>query len=280
MLFDLHVHSTASDGTLSPEELINEAVSMGLLGIAITDHDTTDGLQIAEKYLSTHGIALDFIPGIEMNTELGEYEVHILGYYIDYNNHRLQERLSEIRGQRQQRAKSMVDKLCELGLKIDYEDVISLAGSDLIARPHVAMAMVKAGYVENIKEAFNKYIGKGKPAYVNRYKFTPDEAIELIEQAGGIAVLAHPGLITDQSLMPNILDMGIVGLEVYYPEHNEEQIEAFLNLARDNRLLITGGSDFHGLNSSESRAQLGATGINSVHMSKMKALNKNNLINK
>lgn len=272
MLYDLHVHSTASDGTLSPEELINEAVSIGLLGIAITDHDTTDGLQIADNYLHTHGIALDFIPGIELNTELGENEVHILGYYIDCNNSHLQERLLEIRGQRQQRAKSMVNKLCELGLKINYEDVINLAGTDLIARPHVAMAMVEAGYVENIKEAFTKYIGKGKSAYVNRYKFTPNEAINLIEQAGGIAVLAHPGLIADQRVIPSIIEMGIMGLEVYYPEHNEEQIEAFLNMAQDNCLIITGGSDFHGLNNSGNRSQLGAAGINSVLMSKIKHL--------
>ncbi len=169
----------------------------------------------------------------------------------------------------------MVDKLCELGMKIEYDDVISLAGSDLIARPHIAMAMIKAGYIENIKEAFDKFIGKGKSAYVSRYKFTPNEAIKLIKSTGGIPVLAHPGLIADQSLIPSIIAMGVTGLEVYYPEHNEEQVELFLSLARDNQLLITGGSDFHGLNSNESRAQLGAAGINSELMSKIKTFKRN-----
>lgn len=274
-MYDLHVHSTASDGTLSPEELIKEAISLGLSGIAITDHDTTDGLEIAEEFIKNHMINLEFIPGIEMNTEMGENEVHILGYYIDYNNQSLQERLRDIRSQRQQRAQKMVNKLCELGLKIDYEDVKSLA-TDLVARPHIAMAMVNAGYVDNIKEAFNKYIGKGQSAYVNRYKFTPNEAINMIKQAGGIAVLAHPGLIADQNLIPNIIDMGIKGLEVYYPEHDNEQTENYLNLARNHGLLITGGSDFHGFNSSESRAQLGSAGINQVLMSKLNTFIMNN----
>lgn len=274
MLYDMHVHSTASDGTLGPEEIINEAVSKGLLGIALTDHDTVDGLPVAEKYMQTYKPALDFISGIELNTDLGENEVHILGYYIDKNNSQLNERLLEIRGQRQLRAQKMVDKLCGLGMKIDYADVIDLAGSDLIARPHIAMALIKAGYADNVKEAFDRFIGRGKPAYVSRYKFTPDEAVKLIELAGGIPVLAHPGLIAEQSLIPGIIAMGVAGLEVFYPEHNEEQTALFLNLARDNHLLITGGSDFHGFNSSESRAHLGAAGINSELMSKIKAFKK------
>lgn len=275
MLYDMHVHSTASDGTLSPEEIINKAVSMGLSGIAITDHDTVDGLLAAEKYLHTHEFPLDFIPGIELNTDLGKNEIHILGYYIDYNNRQLNERLVEIRGQRQLRAQKMVDKLCELGMKIEYSDVINIAGSDLIARPHIAMAMIKAGYVDNVKEAFDRFIGKGKPAYVSRYKFMPEEAVKLIASAGGIPVLAHPGLIADQSMLPSIIAMGVAGLEVYYPEHSEEQMEFFLNLAMDKHLLVTGGSDFHGLESNESRSQLGAAGISNALMSKIKVFKKN-----
>lgn len=274
MLYDLHVHSTASDGTSSPQEVINEAVAIGLSGIAITDHDTLDGLDIAADYLGTHKFNLDFIPGVELNTELKGNEVHILGYYINDNKH-LHERLLEIRGHRQLRARNMVLKLNELGLKIDFADVANMAGTDLIARPHVAMALIKAGYVENIQEAFAKYIGKGKPGYVSRYKFTPEEAIKLIEQAGGIPVLAHPGLIVNQNLLLEIIKMGIAGLEVYYPEHNQDQIEAFLNLAKKYNLLITGGSDYHGLNNSESRAKLGTAGINNKLMSKIKSYHEN-----
>lgn len=271
MFYDLHVHSNASDGTSTPQELIDEAASIGLAGIAITDHDTTDGLQIAKDYLQTIAIALDFVPGIEMNTELNGKEVHILGYYIDYSNERLNARLLEIREQRQLRAVNMVKKLNDLGLKIDFEDVVRQAGTDLIARPHVAMALIEAGYVENIQDAFEKYIGKGKPAYVNRYKFTPQEAVQLIQQASGIPVLAHPGLIADQSLLPAIIEMGVAGLEVYYPEHDADQIEKFLKMASEHQLLITGGSDYHGMNRNESRSHLGAAGINSDLMSKIKA---------
>ncbi len=271
MLYDMHVHSTASDGTLSPEEIINEAVDIGLLGIALTDHDTLDGLPNAQQYVVEQQLSIDFIPGIELNTEIDDYEVHILGYYVDAYNSPMNGRLMEIRGQRQERAQKMLDKLSALGMKISYEHLLELAGSDLIARPHIARAMIEAGYVNSIKEAFDQYISKGKAAYVNRYKFAPDEAISLIKQAGGIAVLAHPGLIRDQKLISAVIDMGIAGLEVNYPEHSEEQILRFQQLAVEQKLLITGGSDFHGANSGESRSQLGAAGINSKEMSKIKA---------
>lgn len=271
MIYDLHVHSNASDGTSTPQELIDEALSIGLSGIAITDHDTSDGLQAAEDYITKHHLALDFIPGVEMNTEVEGNEVHILGYYIDYQNPRLNERLAEIREQRQLRAVNMVKKLNDLGLIINFADVIRQAGTDLIARPHVARALIEAGYCKDIQDAFTKYIGKGKPAYVNRYKFTPQEAIMLIKQAGGIPVLAHPGLIGNQDLLPGIIEMGIAGLEVFYPEHNDEQIEKYLMIAKEHHLLITGGSDYHGFNRSESRSMLGAAGIERGLVLKMKA---------
>lgn len=274
MIYDLHVHSTASDGTYSPTEVVDEAIARGLLGIALTDHDTLDGLTIAEQYIISNQLSLEFIPGIEMNTELNENEVHILGYYVDPNHSSVNQRLLEIREQRQQRAQKMIARLEDLGVKISYEDVQKLAGSDLIARPHIARAMIAAGYVSSVKEAFDQFIGKDKPAYVSRYKFTPDEAINLVKQMGGVAVLAHPGLIRNQSLIAAVIDMGIDGLEVYYPEHTQEQTTHFMELAVKNNLLVTGGSDFHGSNITESRSQLGAAGINSKLMSKIKA-NKN-----
>lgn len=273
MIYDMHVHSNASDGTSTPRELVDEALSLGLSGIAITDHDTTDGLGVARDYINTNHLTLDFITGVEMNTEVEGNEVHILGYFIDYNNVRLNERLAEIREQRQLRAINMVKKLNDSGVKIGFADVVRQAGTDLIARPHVARALIEAGYCHDIQDAFAKYIGKGKPAYVSRYKFTPQEAVQLIKQAGGIPVLAHPGLIGNQDLLPGLLETGINGLEIYYPEHSDEQIEKYLQLSREHHLLVTGGSDYHGLNQSESRSRLGAAGINQEFMQEIKAFN-------
>lgn len=271
MIYDMHVHSNASDGTSSPRELVDEALSIGLAGMALTDHDTAEGLQEAQDYVLMHHLPIEFIPGIEMNTEVEGNEVHILGYYIDAANTSLNQRLAEIRGYRHQRAANMVKKLNDLGITITFDDVIRQAGTDLIARPHVARALIEAGCCRDIQEAFANYIGKGKPAYVSRYKFTPQEAVQLIKGAGGIPVLAHPGLIGNQYLLSGILETGIAGLEVYYPEHSDEQIEKYLGLAQEHQLLVTGGSDYHGLNQSESRSKLGAAGINKELMQKIKA---------
>ena len=266
--YDLHVHSTFSDGTLKPQLLIDKALNMGLTGISITDHDTFDGLQETIDYIETNSIKIDFVPGIELNTEPEEEgnEVHILGYYIGYDNADFRDRLLEIRHQRKNRAVQMVAKLNDLGFKINFENVASLAGGDLIGRPHVARAMVKAGYAENIDQVFEKYIEYGRPAYVKRYKFSPREAISLIKSSGGIAVLAHPGLIKNQTLVGKYLNEGIEGLEVYYPQHSVRQTEDYLKLARENKLLVTGGSDYHGPGSSENRAQLGTSGIDKEMM--------------
>ena len=271
--YDLHVHSTFSDGTCSPQLLIEMALRHGLNGIAITDHDTLDGLQEASQFINDNSIELEFIPGIELNTESGvsDNEVHILGYFIDYNCMRFKTRLLEIREQRQNRARKMVDKLNRLGCKISYETVVNIAGSDLIARPHIARAMVEAGYAADTDQAFNNYLEYGKPAYVKRYKFPSLEAIELIKESGGIAVLAHPGLIKNQTIVTNLIDRGIDGLEVYYPQHSNQQIKNYLQLAQGNNLLITGGSDYHGPGSSEKRAKLGAAGIDSDLMTILKA---------
>lgn len=265
MLYDLHVHTTASDGLLAPGDVLNMASDIGLRGIAITDHDTVAGLQEARSHLSTSGLDLQFIPGIEMNTEVEETEVHILGYFINDKHHPLLVRLEQIKEARMDRAQKMVHRLKSMGMSIQFEQVEKLARGDLIGRPHVAQALMEKGYVFSLKEAFDKYIGKGRPAYVPRYKFLPDEAIHMVQQAGGIPVLAHPGLIKDQSLIKQALAMGIKGLEVYYPEHTPEQVNKYLQLSRDHDLLITGGSDFHGSGSDQSRSRLGCAGITEEH---------------
>ncbi|SHH12721.1 hypothetical protein SAMN02745221_01745 [Thermosyntropha lipolytica DSM 11003] len=269
-MYDLHVHSNASDGALSPQAVIDKAIGIGLEGVAITDHDTVDGLHEAVLYNEKKNQNFLFIPGIELNTEYGSDEVHILGYFIDYNNELLQKRLLEIREERLERAKKMVDKLRSMGLAINFEQVKKLAQGDLIGRPHVALALTEEGYVFSIKEAFDKYIGKGRPGYVPRYKFEPEEALDLINKAGGISVLAHPGLIKEQKKVMEIIDMGVEGLEVYYPEHSDNQIKNYLYLAERKGLLVTGGSDFHGTGSGEDKGKMGCTGIDGFLLTKIK----------
>ncbi|HQA06444.1 MAG TPA: PHP domain-containing protein [Syntrophomonadaceae bacterium] len=260
-MYDLHVHSTASDGLLTPEEVLLRAQEIGLAGIALTDHDTISGIEAAQKYRVDHGLTLEFIPGIEMNTEVDETEVHILGYYIDHHDNRLLNKLEEIREARLERARKMVYRLKSMGLAISFDHVEKLARGDLIGRPHVAQALTEKGYVFSIKEAFEKYIGKGKPAYVPRYKFLPQEAIQLIKNAGGVPVLAHPGLLRNRELIQEAINLGVAGLEVYYPDHTLEQVAEYLHLCQHYHLLVTGGSDFHGTDSDESRCRLGCTGI-------------------
>lgn len=260
-MFDLHVHSTASDGILTPEEVLLKAWEIGLGGVALTDHDTVSGIEAAQKYHAAHGLTLEFIPGIEMNTEVDENEVHILGYYIDHRHARLLNKLEEIREARLERARKMVYRLKSMGLAISFEHVEKLAKGDLIGRPHVAQALAEKGYVFSIKEAFEKYIGKGRPAYVPRYKFLPQEAIQLIKSAGGVPILAHPGLLRNRELIQEAINLGVAGLEVYYPEHTLQQVDEYLCHCRKYHLLVTGGSDFHGTGSDESRSRLGCTGI-------------------
>lgn len=271
--YDLHVHSTFSDGTLSPPLLINKALGQGLSGISITDHDTLEGLQETMDYIESNALNIDYIPGVELNSEHEEEgnEIHILGYYIALDNSSFKERLQEIRDQRKNRAIQIVAKLNHLGCKISFEKVSSLAGSDLIGRPHIAMAMMEAGYANSIEQVFEQYIGYGRPAYVRRYKFPPAEAVELIKSSGGIAVLAHPGLIKNQTLIGKLIDTGIEGLEAYYPQHTRQQTADYVKLAAEKKLLVTGGSDYHGPGSSESRAQLGAAGIDSILMGRIRS---------
>lgn len=269
--YDLHIHTTASDGILTPLEIIDMAVEIGLKGIAVSDHDTVAGLGQARQYLDTTSYSLDFIPAIELNTDAGEDEVHILGYFIDPENVALNQRLQEIHDSRYHRAEQMVSRLQELGVKITFEQVQALAQGELIARPHIARALKNNQYCTTIREAFDKYIGRGSPGYVPRYKFLPQEAMELIKNAGGISVLAHPGLIKNKHKVTEIIKSGIEGLEVFYPEHSPEQIDDLLELASHHRLLITGGSDYHGPGSSESRANMGSAGVSKDLVNQMYA---------
>ena len=261
MFYDLHVHTSASDGEDTPETVILRAVEAGLGGLAITDHDTVDGLETAGQFIKKDRLKIELIPGIELNTDYGEDDLHILGYFIDFNNGYLKNRLSEIRRQRYARAEKMISKLQGMGIKIDFEQVKGIARGNLIGRPHIARVLCSNGYAASPEEAFRRYILRGQPAYVPRYKFSPAEAIALIKQAGGIAVLAHPGLIKDKSNIIAGVKLGIEGLEVYYPEHTEKQQQEFMKIAKEYNLLITGGSDYHGPGSSGSRKKIGSAGV-------------------
>ncbi len=247
-IYDMHIHTTASDGILTPQEVISRADQINLAGLAISDHDSIDGLPIAVNHIKSKQIKLDFIPAIEMNTEMHGYEVHILGYYIDYTNQKLGQHLRQIKAARLERAKKMVEKLRSMGMMIGMNRVLELAHEDLIARPHLARALMEKGYVFSEREAFDKYIGKGRRAYVPRYKFEPETALALIGECGGASILAHPGLLKNDRMVDLLIEMGVEGLEVYYPEHNRSLIKKYLELCAQENLLVTGGSDFHGSN--------------------------------
>ncbi len=242
---DLHIHTTSSDGLLSPEEVVKWAVYKKLSAIGITDHDTIKGIQPAIDYSTDYN--LEIVPGIELSTEDDEYEIHILGYYIDFKKEWLHQKLSEIYESRYNRAIKMIEKLSALGIQITLQQIKNIAETGTIGRPHIARAMLEMGYIDNMKDAFNKYIGNGCPAYVERYKINCQEAIDMIKNLGGVPVLAHPGLINKKVNLNKIIDMGIEGIEVYHSKHDNETIRSTYKLAMDRKLLITGGSDCHGI---------------------------------
>jgi len=244
MSADLHVHTNCSDGIYSPQEIVAQAGAAGLKTIAITDHDSIDGhLKLGELAAAS---TVEVIPGIEFSTDLPANEVHILGYFIDIRHAALTSKLAAIAADRISRTQKMVAKLNELGYAICYERVLKLAGTGTVGRPHVAAALVDAGYFSDMAEVFHTVLGKNKPAYVPHYKMKPGETITLIEQAGGIPVLAHPGQVGDEGIVGEVIKLGIKGLEVYHPSHTKEQETKYLSVARQAGLLVTGGSDFHG----------------------------------
>ena len=240
---DMHVHTTASDGQLSPTEVVDYALSKGLCGVAITDHDTIMGLEDAIAYGKLKGVII--IPGIELSTEFEDEEIHILGYQIDYSNKELLDILKILRDERSHRAIKIIDLLQGLNLDVSFKEVQEIAQEGVIGRPHIAKLMVDKGYVETIHEAFDKYLNKGCPAYVPRYKLSPFEAVDLLKRAGGITVMAHPGLVQRLNLVDDLIKHGIDGIEAYHPDHDSEQNKKFQEMASRHHLLITAGSDFH-----------------------------------
>ncbi len=245
MKADLHLHTTASDGRLEPGEIVSLAIKVGLDVIAITDHDTIDGVVPALDAASASN-SLRVISGVEINTDVAHGEVHILGYFIDYTDNKFTATLQKLQDSRLGRAQKMIAKLSDLGMKIDWQRVSELAQGGTVCRPHVAQALFEKGYVRSEKEAFDKYIGHNGPAYVERYKLLPEEAVKLILDAQGLPVLAHPADIADlDELVPKLKAAGLIGLEIYYGNYGLETIDRLAGISRQYDLVTTGGTDYH-----------------------------------
>ncbi|MEW6041082.1 MAG: PHP domain-containing protein [Elusimicrobiota bacterium] len=248
-IIDLHLHTTYSDGAFSPEDLVRYAQETGILAIGITDHDTTDGIMPAIKEGAKCGV--EIVPGVELSAELRsstEGEMHILGYYINWENLAFQEQLKLFRQARERRAFHILDKLASLNIKIDEEKLFRISGIGAIGRLHIARAMLEQNLIDSIPEAFHKYLGFGKPAYVPKLRLKPQEAIKMVKKIGGIPVLAHPlyGNYANKNTIYSLVNAGLIGIEVYHSKHNTKVQEQFISLAREFGLLITGGSDCHG----------------------------------
>ncbi len=267
MRIDLHTHTTASDGTASPEELVTLAKDAGVGILAVADHDTTDSVDAVMALGAEQ--AIEVIPAVELNTDVEDSEVHVLGYFIEHHQPWFQEFLAALRNGRANRAAKMVEKLNALGIKIDYAKVRAYAQGS-VGRPHVARALVEEGAVRSMEEAFEKYIGRQGPAYVERMRVTPAEAVQTIARAGGIPVLAHPGWGARDDMIPELMAAGLEGIEVYYPDHTPAMTMHYMRLAQQYTLLMTGGTDFHGVALS-SKAPLGSQYVPMEVVEKLKA---------
>ena len=248
---DLHIHSTVSDGKFSPEEIVSKAAALGLTIIALADHDSVDGIAPALEAAKAFP-PLRIIPCVEISTDMPSGEAHVLGYFIDYTSDELNASLEKFRSSRQRRAQGMIAKLHNLGIRVDWQRVQEIAGDGSIGRPHIAQAMLEKGYITSIKDAFTGYIEHGGPAYVEREKMTPAEAVALIARSNGLPVLAHPFTVIDpQAMVIELKTAGLVGIEAYYNGYTADEIKSLVSLADKHGLIATGGSDYHGLDDSD-----------------------------
>ncbi|MCK5514295.1 MAG: PHP domain-containing protein [Deltaproteobacteria bacterium] len=252
MYIDLHIHTTESDGTLTPSQVVRYAKEKGLKAIAITDHDTIHGNEEAIKEGISEGV--EVIPGVEISVDYSPGTMHMLGYFITTEDPILNEKLTLLQDSRADRNPRIIEKLNKLGLSLTYDEVVQVSGGGQVGRPHMAQVLMKKGYTKSIKEAFDKYLGKGAPAYLDKFRLSAVEAITMITDAGGIPVLAHPFTLYCKSsdeldaLVEKLVNQGLQGLEVYYSEHDERKTSSYKLLAKRYNLAITGGSDFHGKN--------------------------------
>lgn len=244
MSVDLHIHTTASDGSMSPQQVVEIASKLHLKSIAISDHDTVAGIDEALAYGKK--LKIEVIPAIEFSSKYNSRDIHILGFFIDHKNQRLLESLRVLRKARAERAKQIVECLQEHNLDLTYDEVLKTAGNASVGRPHIAKVLVDKKYVSGFSNAFTRYLKRGAPCFIEKFVYSVDKVIEIIHEVGGISIFAHPGLARLDEHINKFIDMGLDGIEAYHTEHTDQTIEHYIKLARDKRLLITGGSDCHG----------------------------------
>ncbi len=244
-VIDLHSHSTASDGQYAPAEVAARAASAGVVAWALTDHDTVAGQEAAAAAARAHGIR--FVPGIELSVFLDRREIHVLGHFIDPSSKIMRNFEDMLADHRRGRVRRIVERLAAVGVPVTEEAIVGLSGGKTIGRPHVARALLEAGHVTTVKEAFDRYLGEGRPAYVGRYRLTAEEAVKLVRSAGGVATLAHPGVSkVNPGELSALRAIGFDGVESAHPDHPEEQAARFREAADRAGLVSTAGSDFHG----------------------------------
>ncbi|WP_199873056.1 PHP domain-containing protein [Inediibacterium massiliense] len=243
-MIDMHVHTNASDGIFSPTQIVDWAYKKGLRGVAITDHDTVGGILEAVAASKKYDNFL-LIPGIEFSCIYDEKEVHVLGHFMDYTHKDLVEITSQIKEYRFTRIKKMIQKLKDMNISIEFEEVKKTVQDGSFGRPHIARILVQKGYADSISDAFEKFLVKGRPAFVERFKLSVKEAIHIIKKSRGIPTLAHPGLLDPSISIDDLIQKGFLGIEVYHREHDKQDEKRFLKKAKEYNLFITGGSDYH-----------------------------------
>ncbi len=246
---DLHIHTKCSDGLFTPEEIVRKAIHAGLKAISITDHDTVTGIDQAKPLALELG--LELIPGVEMSSAYKGYDIHILGYFFDYQQSELKGYLDHCRLLRTERAERMVQKLAKMGVKIEIEQIIMKAQNGSVGRPHIAAVLQDGGFVKSFSEAFSKYLGSHSPAYVKSIETHPEEVIRLINEAGGLSFLAHPAQNVPDEILRQLISFGLDGLEIIHPSHDTYRQNYYREIANEYFLLFSGGSDYHGLKDHE-----------------------------
>lgn len=267
MFADLHLHTQFSDGTYSPEEVAGWGKKFGFTALALTDHDTVEGC--ARMAAACDAAGIEFIPGTELTAEQAGNELHILGYFLDTQNPKLLTEIAKFQAVRQNRIREMVARLNELNVPLAADAVFALANCSSPGRPHVARALVKAGLCASLDEAFERYLKMNRPAWVPKMKMSALDGIELIHQAGGFAVMAHPGLNRTDEVIPDLVDAGLDGIECFHTKHSTATSQHYLKLADKHRLLVTGGSDCHGL--SKGKPLIGTVKLPYSYVEKLKA---------
>ncbi|MCP4649814.1 MAG: PHP domain-containing protein [PVC group bacterium] len=243
---DLHVHTNFSDGTFTPQETVAYALKRKMAAIAITDHDCVDA--IPHCINTAQGENIEIVPGIELAAEIGDREIHVLGLFIEWNAPWFLEKLKQIREARFVRMQKMIQKLSDVGIDISEKEVLALSGSSgSIGRLHLARALINKGQIRSFREVFDKYIGNGKPCYVKRLSISPEEVIDMIKKLKGVPILAHPAVTNSDKMIPELVQAGLMGLEVHHSDQNNTATKRYAKIAREYGLVVSGGSDCHGM---------------------------------